>query len=284
MIAILLGAAKAQTTSDLELDDTLASCLKFAAFFDNTCTDTSNPPASVADVPTASVTCAGIGKCPTHGTGDNSSCTFTRKLCISCKEENSKVYITTQGNNMPSHCFKSPRQAPEEKNYMYKARWLAPVSSSRRRALEEFSEAPEPLRQLQKAAPGNGNPPGASASDAVPIVNTQEDVNSLICNIMRSQDTSIPDEAEYTNISGANINTSWGMSTSGMMIYNSISGEDTDPFYPAAYGKCKVASWCVEEVDMCMSHPEMTGGLHYHMASTCSVDPTWDDNPAGVQI
>lgn len=92
---------------------------------------------------------------------------------------------------------------------MYKARWLAPVSSSRRRALEEFefSEVPEveePHRELQPGG-GSGPPsddifaglfggggnsgggPGSqSATDAVPIVNTQSDVNSLICNIMRS--------------------------------------------------------------------------------------------------
>ena len=123
-----------------------------------------------------------------------------------------------------------------------------------------------------------------TATDAVPIVNTQEDVNSLICNIMRSQDSSIPTESEYTNTSGENIATAWGMSTLGMMIYNGISGEDTDPFYPAVYGKCTKAADCVEEVDMCLSHPEMTGGLHYHIAATCSVDPTWDDNAAGVQI
>ena len=208
---------------------------------------------------------------------------------------------------MPSHCFQSPRQAPEEKNIMYKARWLAPASATRRRALEEVSEVPDPLRQLQPGqgppssnddsnwftdlfggdsnnGPPSGGPGSQTATDAVPIVNTQEDVNSLICNIMRSQDTSIPSEAEYTNTSGENINTAWGMSTSGMMIYNGISGEDTDPFYPAAYGKCTTPADCVEEVDMCLSHPEMTGGLHYHIASTCSVDPTWDDNATGVQI
>ena len=101
---------------------------------------------------------------------------------------------------------------------------------------------------------------------------------------MRSQDSSIPSESEYTNDSGENIATAWGMSTSGMMIYNGISGEDTDPFYPGTYGKCTTPADCVEEVDACLSHPEMTGGLHYHIAATCSVDPTWDDTTGGVPI
>ena len=96
---------------------------------------------------------------------------------------------------MPSHCFQSPRTAPAEKNIMYTARWLAPLSSSRRRALEEFSEVPEPHRELQTGPPGGGGDifsglfgddsagPGGStdsssgpsmqaATDAVPIVNT----------------------------------------------------------------------------------------------------------------
>lgn len=277
------------------LDDTLAGCLKFAAQFDNTCTDTSNPPASVADVPTATMTCpytTGQGEvegCPAHGSYTSTTCTYTRKLCISCKEENSKVYITTQANNMPSHCFHAPRGTPKESNIEYKARWLAPTSASRRRALEEVSEVPDPLRLLQPSGGGSGPPSGGggmsmSATDAVPIVNSQDDVNSLICNIMRSQDSSIPAEAEYTNISGTNIATAWGIGTSGMLIFNGIAGTDTDPFYPAVYGKCNNAADCVEEVDTCLTHPEMTGNLHYHIVSTCAADPKWDDSTAGLGL
>lgn len=57
------------------------------------------------------------------------------------------------------------------------------------------------------------------------------------------------------------------------MVYNGISGEGVDPFYPSDY---KGASTEPESVDACMAHPEpMANSLHYHSVSPCIVDDSY---------
>lgn len=124
--------------------------------------------------------------------------------------------------------------------------------------------------------PSDSGGSGDSDSRAVPIVNTQDDVNSLICNLMRSSTTNLPDNAEFTN-TGKNSNTAWGVSTSGILIYNGLSAELVDPFYPSVYGDCLLGN-CYERLDNCLAHPQNTGEFHYHMQSTCQGDSQWDDN------
>jgi hypothetical protein len=51
------------------------------------------------------------------------------------------------------------------------------------------------------------------------------------------------------------MNTGWGVAVSGVMIFNAISGEGVDPFYPAKYGRITDPSAVVEKVDACMAHP-----------------------------
>lgn len=58
------------------------------------------------------------------------------------------------------------------------------------------------------------------------------------------------------------------------MIFNGISGEGVDPFYPTSY---KGADTEAEKVDGCLGHPEPRGNFHYHTTSPCfgdsSIDP-----------
>lgn len=101
---------------------------------------------------------------------------------------------------MPGHCYKSPKTAPKAKNIDYSAVWLA--------------------------------------NDAVQqqnVANSQDEVDSLLCNIMRSRDANIPRKADYEN-NGESFNTGWGIATSGVQIFNAISAMGVDPFYPAKYG------------------------------------------------
>jgi hypothetical protein len=73
---------------------------------------------------------------------------------------------------------------------------------------------------------------------------------------LRSKDSNIPSFASYEKGSGSdNQNTAWGIATSGVMIYNGISGEGVDPFYPASYGDVIDPSEVVEKVDWCLAHP-----------------------------
>ena len=163
---------------------------------------------------------------------------------------------------------------------------MAPIDSSTYSTLTVSSPAPKV--SLHDEDGGSGGPgggsggpggggnggPGGGGSTSMTVVDpnptTQDELNELICNIMRSSDNSIPTDVEYTN-NGGNLATSWGISTSGVAYFNGISGEDVDPFYPAAYGKCTDGD-CVEMSDSCFGHPGFGGDYHYHSASPCSAD------------
>jgi hypothetical protein len=50
--------------------------------------------------------------------------------------------------------------------------------------------------------------------------------------------------------------TGWGVAISGVAIFNGISGEGVDPFYPSRYGSVTDPSAVVERVDSCLAHPQ----------------------------
>ena len=81
-------------------------------------------------------------------------------------------------------------------------------------------------------------------------------MDSLICNIKRSADENIP-KASGFKLNGDKMMTSWGIATSGVNMFNGISGEGADPFYPRVYGKVtedNIAN-AVEKTDACLGHP-----------------------------
>ena len=46
---------------------------------------------------------------------DDAPCTFTRKLCVTCKtKSDGLVYIRFQGNTYPNHCFQAINANPTE--------------------------------------------------------------------------------------------------------------------------------------------------------------------------
>ena len=85
---------------------------------------------------------------------------------------------------------------------------------------------------------------------------TQDDVDSLVCNIMRSKDDNIPKASGYAKTTNSDsLNTAWGVATTGSLLFSSISGEGVDPFYPAKYGSVTDPDSVVEKVDACLQHP-----------------------------
>jgi len=48
---------------------------------------------------------------------------------------------------------------------------------------------------------------------------------------------------------GSAQNTNWGVATSGVLLFNAISGEGADPFYPVATASDPDAT--AEKVDWC---------------------------------
>lgn len=72
------------------------------------------------------------------------------------------------------------------------------------------------------------------------------------------------------------MNTGWGVAVTGVMIFNAISGDGVDPFFPAKYGSVTDPDNAVERVDKCQAHPQPQGLYHYHTPSPCIADPSID--------
>ena len=108
VIALLLGASHASNTADETYTNTLASCLDFAAQFDNTCDDLTTKK-SFSAVDSETVTCSSVGQCPVGGSENGDNCSWERKLCVSCYEDSdSIVKVRAQTNGLPNHCYNSP--------------------------------------------------------------------------------------------------------------------------------------------------------------------------------
>ena len=89
--------------------DSIDDCKAFAQKFDNTCDhgDYDTPADSVAVMASESLTCTQRLCFPGGVAGDN-TCTWERKLCVTCSQESDgDVYIHVQTNNMPNHCIKA---------------------------------------------------------------------------------------------------------------------------------------------------------------------------------
>lgn len=230
---LLVAETMASATANEGYTNTLADCQAFAKKFENTCTSTTA--VAFKDVPEVDKVCSEYGSCST-GTEAGGKCTFKRKLCVTCREDANKVVkIRTQTNGRPSHCYKSPNQGPKLMTIDFEVNWL---------------------------------PTGADQATSSPT--TQDDVDALVCNIMRSKDTNIPAASEYKLTSDSdNMATAWGVATTGSLLFSSISGEGVDPFYPAKYGKVTDPTTVVEKVDACLQHPQPDGIFHYHSVPLC---------------
>lgn len=111
-------------SANFQFDNSLESCQSFANIFWTTCGVSEDPP-SLADMLYAEMTCTGVGKCGSTSTYDSSTdeCTWQRKLCVTCTETRSQVYIRVQTNGMPMHCYVSSRKAPEEIDLDFEVAW-----------------------------------------------------------------------------------------------------------------------------------------------------------------
>lgn len=152
------------------------------------------------------MTCANCGTAPESGSssGDydssSQSCTYDRKLCVYCAEENSNVYIYAMSNGLPNHCYVSPRQAPVDLDFDIKVRWMKDIDTTTYTTLTVSEPAPSvgfwPFGPGGgggggpggggSGGGGSGSPGDSSASDITPNPTTQDELDELICNIFRS--------------------------------------------------------------------------------------------------
>lgn len=219
VVLALLGKIKASATADEQWANDLAGCQDFASNFDNTCTAAG----SLASMPSASVTCSSnlVGTCA--GTESGGSCTWQRKLCVTCRDDAGTIKIRVQTNGLPSHCYKSPNTAPAEQTVDWEVNWLSTATKN-------------------------------SASSP----NNQQGLNSLLCdNLKVAADDLVPSSAGYTKLDGKKQDTAFGVANTGVLMFSALSGENVDPFYPAAYGHVTDPDAVIEKVDWCIAHPQV---------------------------
>lgn len=96
----------------------------------------------------------------------------------------------------------------------------------------------------------------------------------MLCDIMRTSNYNIPRESKPIQ-HGSNMDTSVGITITGINMFNALSADDVDPYYPAIYGKVTNITAATEHVDKCLGHPNPMGlTYHYHIPSPCM----WDKN------
>lgn len=90
-------------------------------------------------------------------------------------------------------------------------------------------------------------------------VSSQDAVDNLICDITRSRDANVPGDAEYKRIGLNNIDYVWGISVTGVPIWQALSYDGVDPFNPAIYGLVNDLNSARKNVDKCMMRSEISG-------------------------
>lgn len=100
--------------SCLAYDQSLRDCKAVAEKFSNTCAhgDYDTPAVSVAGMPSQPFTCADKPRCIPSGTSSGRSCTWQRKLCVTCSISSGTTKIRVQTNNLPNHWRAAKDQTP----------------------------------------------------------------------------------------------------------------------------------------------------------------------------
>ena len=113
---------------------------------------------------------------------------------------------------------------------------------------------------------------------SVTQVDNQGELDNLVCDTTRSRDRNIAEDAEFNRIGLHNIDYAWGMSISGVLIWQGLSYEGVDPFYPTVYGSVYDPTTVQQTVDTCSLKTEISGYFQYYTAATCAGDSTYEDD------
>ena len=77
----------------------------------------------------------------------------------------------------------------------------------------------------------------------------------MICNVQGPADSNVPSSSGLTNNGATTYNTAWGVATSGALMFDSVSIDSVDPYFPAVYGSVTNTASSTEKVDFCQAHP-----------------------------
>ena len=75
------------------------------------------------------------------------------------------------------------------------------------------------------------------------IAQTQAELDDVVCDKNQSSDFYIPSSVDYVNLEGSSISLPmmWGVSVSGLPIFNTLSKFGTDIFDPVQFEECQDA-------------------------------------------
>lgn len=269
MVTISLLASGCHSATKME------QCLAVASGFQNTCTSTAATKLSL--VPGATVTCTNMDQTSCPGTFTAGTCTWTRKLCVTCRtDSNSKVWIRVQSNAFPPHCFKAPLQ-------------IQPVNVDYESLFD---------RDVTLGSDGYPTPRSGVTWPA-----TSTDVTALLCGdpgqLATNSQFAMPLSGLTFYDSNGNVVTgpgsdqlggAIGVALNGVILFDQQSADKADPFYPVvSLMKFEIVGnacltvvaqvWSgssyttVEQCDVCLGHPGGTT-YHYHLMSPCWFNQT----------
>lgn len=83
---------------------------------------------------------------------------------------------------------------------------------------------------------------------SVSAVDTQEmtadELTDVVCTISISEQDNIPDSCDYSETGTTNLDTAFGLATTGILLFSAASLEGEDPFYPTS-GDSEMVDWCL---------------------------------------
>lgn len=175
-------------------NNSYANCLTIVAKFSNTIT---GPVQNITATTGVTVKCSQLTGSACPGTIVNGTCTWKRKLAVSCKN-GSTVRIRVQSNGLPGRCGAVPSTvAFKETDIDFEVNFNPAVSI---------------------------NTPYQSPS-------TQSQLNAIVCNI--TSQATVPSASSYVGYSNSNnLRTLAGLAIDGVPILNVNSANQVDPFYP----------------------------------------------------
>ena len=93
----------------LAYDQSLSDCKAVAAQFRSTCAhgDYDTPSTSMEDMASTTTTCENKPACIPDGSVSGQTCTWERRLCVTCRREDRITLIRVQTNNLPDRAQRS---------------------------------------------------------------------------------------------------------------------------------------------------------------------------------
>ncbi|CDW76269.1 UNKNOWN [Stylonychia lemnae] len=213
---------------------TVFGCYETALAFKNTCNGAPYYAEDWNTFVTRDVTCNQMQICPVGSTGTAPNCTWKRKLCVTCSQQDGQLFMRIQSNGLPDHCVPGK------------------VALQERVIDVKFRFDPPPVTFFQK--PSN--------VDAL---------NHMICDFDSSSESNLPSDSMFRNYGEKTISiiNMVGIAANGVPMYNGNSPRNTDYFYPKDWAGSNQKN-VDQDIDACLGAIQPEDGVyHYWFLPPC---------------